>query len=325
MLSETFKSKEIVYLENPQDVLTEVQNITLLMFRQFDFNTVKNIFDDILKLFGGNYPGYRKCNTMYHDLHHTTNCMLVMARLIHGASLNGIAFTKRDVALGLISALMHDTGYIQSVEDDTGTGAQYTLTHILRSIYFMERYFLDHGYPREDFLACRNFLRCTGFEVKIDEIRFHSWEHEILGKILGTADLLAQMGANNYLVKLPFLYYEFKEGAVPGYADEFDLLKKTPNFWGLVKERFATELGQVDRYMRDHFRVRWGINQDLHRLAIERNLGCLELVLENFAASYPEYVRRENIMEISGGIGRVNRNQRTYELPVLKSSSSESG
>jgi hypothetical protein len=127
---------------------------------------------------------------------------------------------------------------------------------------------------------CSNLLNCTGIDVKINEIEFQTREHEILGKILGTADLIGQMSSEDYLRKLPALYREFKEGQVPGFEDELDLLRKTPDFWEVVKERLALELGQVDLYLRDHFRVCYGIDQDLHRQAIEENIQHLQLLLQ---------------------------------------------
>lgn len=284
MIPETFEFADLVYIEDPHEVLAEVKKTISLMFPHFDFNQVKDVFNDILRLFEGRYPGYRKCNTCYHDLNHTTDCFLVMARLMHGASVNGIAFEEGDVTLGLICALMHDTGYIQTVADDTGTGGKYTLIHIERSIEFMEEYLFDHGYPLEDLEVCRNFLRCTGLEVDIQEIEFQSRAREIIGKILGTADLIGQMADNNYLGKLPFLYHEYEEGGVPGFDNEFELFRKTPDFWEGVKKRFATELGQVDGYLRHHFRVRWGVDQDLYRKAIDRNMERLQAILEKRGA-----------------------------------------
>jgi hypothetical protein len=311
MLSENVKYEEaVVAIDNPHDVLAEVKSIVALMFRQFDFNQVQNVFNDILHLFSGNYPGYRHCNTLYHDLKHTTDCLLVMARLMHGAMANRVAFTKKEVALGLISALMHDTGYIQTLEDDTGTGAKYTQSHIQRSIKFMEKYFRTNGYASEDFQACVNFLRCTGLEVKIDQINFPSRGQAIIGKMLGTADLIGQMSDKHYLEKIPYLYREYKEGGVQGFEDEIDLLRKTPNFWEFVKRRFATELGQVDGYLRTHFLVRWGINQDLHRQAIDRNIRCLRSLLESRDRDYPKYLGREDLTGILAKMKRANGNLR---------------
>jgi|WetSurMetagenome_2_1015567.scaffolds.fasta_scaffold244370_2 hypothetical protein len=294
LLSTSVTCPERISLDNLSDVMGEVKDTILLIYKKFNFNQFEQVFGDILKLFNGNYPGYRRCNTFYHDLSHTMDCLLVTAKLIHGAGLNGIVFTRRDVTLGLISALMHDTGYIQAVEDNAGTGAKYTLSHIERSIAFMKKYFHDNAFPPEYLPVCRNFLRCTGLDVKIAEIKFQSREHEILGKILGTADLIGQMANENYLEKLPLLYDEFKEGGVPGYNNKFDLLKQTPAFWEMVKKRLVNELGQVDRYLRDYLRVLWGINQDLYRQAIDHNIERLQAFL---AAPRPTFqgIREANI------------------------------
>jgi hypothetical protein len=287
LLSTTVTCPERGSLDNPDEVAREIRTIILLGYKNFNFNQFEQVFGDILKLFHGHYPGYRRCNTVYHDLSHTLDCLLVTAKLIHGAGLNGIVFTHRDVTLGLISALMHDTGYIQAEEDNTGTGAKYTVSHIQRSIEFMKKYFHEHGFPSEYLPICRDFLRCTGLDVKIAEIKFQSREHEILGKILGTADLIGQMANEKYLEKLPFLYDEFKEGGVSGYNNKFDLLKKTPAFWEMVKKRLDIELGHVDRYLLDYLRVIRGINQDLYRQAIERNMEQLQSFLAAPRPTFP--------------------------------------
>ena len=270
---------QLITIENPYEVMAEVKKIALLIFPDLDFCQIERVFGDILKLFHGRYPGYRRCNTAYHDINHTMDCFLVMAKLIHGAVVDRINFTKKDVSLGLISALMHDTGYIQTVSENNGTGGKYTLCHIERSIEFMEKYFQDNQFPAEWLSICRNFLKCTGLDVRVAEIEFDSREHEILGQMLGAADLIGQMADKHYLEKLHFLYSEFKEGGVPGYMDETDLLQKTPGFWEMVKQRFVSELGQVDLFLRHHFRARHGIDQDLYRVAIDRNIERLQFLL----------------------------------------------
>ena len=287
LLSTSVTCPERVALHHHAEVLKEIRTIIGLAYKNFNFKQFDQVFRDILKLFHGHYPGYRRCNTFYHDLSHTLDCLLVTAKLIHGAFLNGVVFTHRDVSLGLISALMHDTGYIQAEEDNQGTGAKYTFSHIQRSIDFMKKYFHDHGFPAQCASICSNFLKCTGLDVNIAEIKFQSREHEILGKILGTADLIGQMANENYVEKLPFLYDEFKEGGVQGYRDRFDLLQQTPAFWEMVKKRLDLELGQVDRYLRDYLRVLWGINQDLYRQAIDRNMDRLHSFLTALRPNFP--------------------------------------
>lgn len=290
--------EDLVPMGNPQEVLEEVKKIVHLMYPAFDFNPVEDVFKDVVKLFRGEYPGYRACNTWYHDLKHTTDCLLAMARLIHGGFVQGRVMKERDVALGLIAALLHDTGYIQTVEDDNGTGAKYTMVHVDRSIEFMRIYFAQRGYSAKDFLFCRNCLKCTGLEVKIDALQFISPNNETLGQMLGTADLLGQMADQTYLERLRFLYHEFKEGGVPGFADELDLLQKTPAFWEFTQKRLAGELGGVDRLMRDHFRVRWGIDQDMNRETVERNIANLQFILVNHGDDYQRYLRRDASIRI---------------------------
>jgi hypothetical protein len=118
--------------------------------------------------------------------------------------------------------------------------------------------------------------------------------------MLGTADLLGQLADRTYLERLPFLYREFLEGKVPGFESELDLLRKTPAFWEFTQFRMITELGNVDRYMRDHFKVWWGIDRDLNRDSIEENIAYLKFILENHVSEYPNYLRRGGLLEILG-------------------------
>lgn len=127
----------LVDMEDPQSVRDEVRAIFFMAIPGFDFKPVDMVFRDMVKLFSGKYPGYKGCNTKYHDLKHTTDTFLAMARLIHGALVKGLDIDNKAVTQGLISTLMHDTGYIQHIDDNKGTGAKYTLVHIERSIEFI--------------------------------------------------------------------------------------------------------------------------------------------------------------------------------------------
>jgi hypothetical protein len=281
-------------MENPESVFDEVRAIVLMMFPEFDFGTVERVSKDIVRLFSGQYLGYRECTTQYHDLKHTTDAFLAMARLMHGAFVCGGNLSKEHVDLGLICALMHDTGYIQSLDDDVGTGAKYTRIHIRRSIAFMENYIADNGLSKKDFTHYSDIFSCTGLDTKINEIRFASREIELLAKMLGTADLLAQMADRTYLEKLPFLFYEFREGGIMGYDTELDLLKKTVAFYALTRKRFASELGNVNEYIRYHFKSRRNLDRDLYMEAIERNISYLKFILEHHEEDYRDYLKRDD-------------------------------
>ena len=287
--------KQFDNIIRPENIFKEVTAIILLVFPNFHFDLLNSVYYDIVKLFNGEYFGYRKCNTSYHDLRHTEGCLLAMVRIIHGASLKGNKFSEKDVNLGLISAIMHDTGYIQTDEDGDGTGGKFTIVHIDRSIEFMKKYLIRRGFFSNDYRFCENCLKCTGLNVKIKDICFLSPENELMGKILGTADLIGQMADPLYLEKLPSLFEEYHEADVTIYEDELDLLKKTPDFWKFSQNRFVTELGNVDRYLRDHYRVRWGIDRDLDRESIEKNIAELQHILEHHPTDYHHYLQRQEV------------------------------
>ncbi len=296
MESMTPQISTLVNMESPQDVLGEAKKILLVMFPQFDVGPLDRVFFDVLSLFRGGYPGYRACDTEYHDLKHTTDTFLAMARIIHGAGVTGHPFSEWSVSLGLISALFHDSGYLLNL-DEKGPGAKYTMIHIHRSISFTDNYFAARGFSREDFHFCRNILNCTGLDVRIDEIRFTSNENEILGKMLGTADLLGQMADRTYLEKLPFLYDEFKIAEVPGLGSELDFYRNTPKFFDMTMDRFQHELGGVSQYMRPHFRVRWGIDEDLYMSAIERSMAFLKQILGQHPDDCRKHLRRAGVIQ----------------------------
>ncbi|MCF8146286.1 MAG: hypothetical protein K9N21_20455 [Deltaproteobacteria bacterium] len=281
----------LVNMESPQDVLDEAKHILLMLFPQFDIGPLDGVFHDVLSLFEGGYPGYCACDTQYHDLKHTTDTFLAMARIIHGAGVSGHPFSEWSVALGLISALFHDAGYLLTF-DEEGPGARYTMSHIRRSIAFMDTYFAPRGFSREDFEFCGNILNCTGLDVKIHEIRFTSHENEMLGKMLGTADLLGQMADRTYLEKLPFLYDEFKIAGIAGLGSELDFYRNTPGFYAMTIDRFQHELGGVNQYMRHHFRARWGIDDDLYLSAIEESITFLKQILEQHPDTPRKHLRR---------------------------------
>src|SRR6476620_5619610 len=49
-----------------------------------DFAPVARAFNDVKALFEGDFPGYLRCDTLYHDARHTLDMTLAMARLIEG-------------------------------------------------------------------------------------------------------------------------------------------------------------------------------------------------------------------------------------------------
>ena len=254
---------------------TDVRAIVRLMHPAFDFTHYARAFADVVRLFIGDYPGYRACNTAYHDLTHTLAVLLATARLLHGTSVARAPFSARTVCLALTAALLHDVGYIQSEEETEGTGARYTLTHVTRSIDFLRGYFACHGRSAQAAEDAAAMIRCTDLAVPMADIAFATGEVRLAGCVLGSADLLAQMADEIYIEKLSSLFEEFHEAGIPGYETELDLFQATHAFNHAMQGRLAGPLEGVAPHMLDHFRTRWGTERDLYQENINKNLNFL--------------------------------------------------
>ena len=287
----------IIFIKEPKNVLNEVKHIISTIDPELDYSIVEEAFTDTVKLFRGEYSGYRACNTRYHDLDHTIAVFLATGRLIHGVFLTGRSFSKRNIVLGLIAALFHDAGFIQTEDDTTGTGAKYTIGHEERSIEFAKNYLKDKGYKKDDINDCANIILCTILEISPSDIQFRNNGVELLGKIVGTADILAQIADRIYLEKLLYLYEEFEEARIPGFDSEIELLKKTETFYkGLSKKRMDEELGGIASVMRIHFKNRLGIDKDLYQEYINKNIEYLKSILEIHEDEYRQMLRRGGIV-----------------------------
>lgn len=284
---------DLTDMKDPKRVFEEVQSILGMIFQEPSYQMIERAFTDTIRLFNGEYPGYRQCTTPYHDLKHATDSMLAMTRLIHGAVLEGHSLTEPQASFGIMCALMHDTGYIQKEEDTEGTGAKHTGSDTIRSIEFIKGYLRDNLLISDQLPPCDDILICASLETRTAEFSFPSPLVELLCKLLGTADLMGQMADRTYLEKLLHLYKEFREAEVAGYKDELDLFKKTNDFYERVKKRLREEFDGVCDYAQHHFRERWGIDRNLYLEAIESNIRYLTYVLENHEKNYRNHLRRE--------------------------------
>ncbi|MBZ0157150.1 MAG: hypothetical protein K8I29_13170 [Alphaproteobacteria bacterium] len=291
---------DLVNMESPQAVYDEVRHIVSLIHPGFPLPLLDTVFRDTVRLFRGRYPGYRACTTEYHNLKHTTDVLIALARIMHGASLKKAPLSEEGVFLGLLSALLHDSGYIQAADDRKGTGAKYTLIHVERSVAFAEAYCARKRYPAGYAEKCTSMIRCTNLNTPVGEIPFLSEEVELVGRMLGAADLVGQMADRVYLEKLLFLFYEFKEGLLKGYSSERDLLQKTLTFYEHTKSRLDSDLGGIHRYLRHHFRERWGMDKDLYARAIESNIKHLRFILDDSGKDHRSHLQRGGIVKRLG-------------------------
>jgi len=278
-------------------VITEVKQLFHEIYPQADCFLFDHTAQSVVDLYRGHYPRYLACNVGFHDLQHTTDTLLALMRLIHGASLSELVLPADDVVVALSAAMLHDTGYIQREEEVEGTGARFGPVHEERSVAFTLSYFRQRGVAQATTELCVALICCTRFSECIEDLPFVGLAGKTLGKMLASADLAGQIADRTYLEKLLFLYREFDEGQMGNYRDEFDLLQKTLEFYSLVDRRLRTDLEDMRRYYRPHFSQRWGIDDDLYASTIERNLDYLHYLLTHHPDDYREKLNRGGLID----------------------------
>ena len=280
-----------VDVEDASQVRDAVLALFAARYPGADFAPLARAYDDLGALFDGSFPGYLACDTLYHDVRHTLDMSLAMARLIDGHERSCAAADRlgaRRALLGVLVALLHDTGYIKRAsESQVENGAVFTKVHVSRSADFILGYLPQLGFAAEAPLAAR-LVHFTGYEMDIDDIRVDQPKDRMLGYLVGTADLIGQMSDRMYLEKCrEFLYREFvwaniaRETLPDGrevvrYASAQDLIIKTPGFYEYVaRTRMEKKLGGVDRFAAAHFD-----GPNLYQSEIDRNMTFLRQVIE---------------------------------------------
>ncbi len=295
----------LVDTSNPKNALREVKSIFSYHYSPRNFSEVRRCYTLVVDLFQGRFPGYRACNTEYHNLNHTIDVFLATARLLDGYNLKKNKGLSSSCAINLLNAaLFHDTGYIQEDWDKEGTGAKYTMEHVERSIIFLARHSETCNISPEAIANISQMILCTNLSTPVDEMSFISKEGEIGGKILGTADLLGQMADRVYLEKLLFLYYEFKEAGIGGYKTEYDIILKNVDFYEMTKKRFQNELMKMYRYALYHFRERFNIDKNLYLQAINRHIAYLKKIIRDDRTNFRQKLKRGSWVNTAGQIER---------------------
>ncbi len=269
----------LVDMESPRAVLGEAETVIGQLSPHADTAAMRSAFNQTVSLYRGEWQDTRGCNTKYHDLKHITDCFLAMVRLMHGAVQTGMVLSDRQVHQGLVAALLHDVGYLQHSEDTDGTGAKYTAFHVRRGMDFIQRHFAAFGLQESEVHACMAMIHCTDINCDPALVPFDDDIGAQLGKILATADIVAQMADRTYLEKLLFLYCELDEAKISDFGDDVDLLHQSKSFYIRMADRFKTQLSSVNRFMIHHFRAHWNIDADLYQRAIDNQRVYLTKVL----------------------------------------------
>lgn len=271
----------IVNTTKPADVSDTVRGIYQDLYQKDAPRNLGQAFADLGLLYQGKYPGFHECETDYHDVQHVLDVTLAMARLLNGCvrSTGTGTVSERLFLFGIITALYHDCGYIRHRKDTRhSNGAEYTPIHVSRGARFLEEYMPRIGMADLAYAAART-IHFTGYEIPVDKIRVPAPEFRLIGNLLGSADILAQMADRCYLEKCyDRLYPEFVLGGIARkrrpdgseqvlFASAADLIFKTPHFYVGANKRLRQDLGGCYNYIEKHFG-----GQNLYFDELEKNV-----------------------------------------------------
>jgi hypothetical protein len=250
---------------------------------------IERAFEDLGRLYAGEHPDYLPCDTSYHDIQHVLDVTLAMVRLMDGYERSrevtrshvgdAPAMPAACFALGVVTALFHDFGYLRRRRDRRHRyGAEYTLTHVTRGSKHLHRYLPRIGLRRYA-AAGAALVHYTGYERRAETIPLNGTLLRRIGHMLGTADIIAQMADRCYLEKCrDRLYPEFVEGGLAArdeadrrssvmFRSVEDLMGKTPRFYKTATTRLNDQLGSAHGYAGKHFG-----GQNLYFDEIDKNM-----------------------------------------------------
>jgi hypothetical protein len=273
-------------------LFAEVKSIYAASYGGSSAATLERALERTRQLFEGRFAGYRACNSEYHDLRHTLSVVLAVARLADGYNLERPPLPERLFLDLLLATCLHDTGYIQESWDTEGTGAKYASRHEERSIAFLQRHYQQFDVPPEELPVLVGFIRATDLKQRFGELPFSGPQERDAAALLATADLLGQMSDRDYLEKLLFLYYEFKEAGIPGFQTEYDVLRKTGDFYVLARQRLKASYLSMYALARAHFRERHGVDANLYMIAISRQLRYLRGIIRDESTNFRTKLKR---------------------------------
>jgi hypothetical protein len=279
-----------VQVSSPSAVRSAVGELFAELYPQSAFDPVCLAFLDFERFFRGLDPDYHGVDTAYHDIQHTLDMTLALARLITGYERSA-AIEERlgpdRASLGLITALFHDAGYLRhrTLDRNFENGAEFTLTHVSRSADFLRAYLPTIGLQRYVPVATQ-IVHFTGYELSLDSIELDCPKDSTIGHLLGTADLIAQMADRCYLEKCrDRLFAEFvlagiaiedgPLGTLVRYRSGKDLLAKTPSFYERsARDRLERSFNGSYRYLEAYFE-----EENPYVIFVKKNLDYLAQII----------------------------------------------
>ncbi len=288
----SFDVANIVNVTDPVSVSDAVKCIFLDLYPHASTAILEQAVSDISRMYRGEHPDFAPCDTGYHDLQHIMDVTLASARLLDGyerTQSNGKRLGEELFAFGILMALFHDSGYLRKRDsEDHRQGAEFTLIHVSRSEERLKSYLPSAG--MSELSEAAKVIHYTGYEIPIEHVQVTSPVYQVIGSLVASADILAQMSDRCYLEKCyDRLYSEFVLAGIARkrngsgneqviFSSPQDLVIKTPEFYRGARKRMNDALNGVYRYAEKHF-----CGQNLYLEAIEKNILFAEYMIAHNA------------------------------------------
>jgi len=233
----------------------------------FDRDLLHSSFAHVERLFAGAQPGYLACDMPYHDLRHSLDAALAMARLVDGCRIDRCD-ASLEAELGLVAvllALLHDTGFLRRTVEASLRGPQLAATHEARGAAFAADYLRGTSLAHHAGLA--PLIMATRMAVAPATVLAGHHDAAItIGRMLGSADLLCQMADRKYLERC--YHHLYPELVIGGgdrrrttdgrqevlFRDARDLVAHTPGFFeNVARPRLEQDFANVARHLASHF------------------------------------------------------------------------
>lgn len=225
---------------------------------------VKDLFDNLVKLYNGEWPNYESCQVGYHTLDHALDVALATARMIAGwqKTPDKPPISEELFISGIAAAAFHDAGFMKDKGDTDGSGGKYTYTHVPRSQTIAELYLKEQGWSAETILHVSKAISLTEFHERpyLTGV-FESEEEKAVACMVATADLVAQMADIGYIKRINNLFDEFEEAyAYEGrdvlsqrgiyiFNSAQEMIDGTINFYENFVLPRLKDLGRMDKYL----------------------------------------------------------------------------
>ncbi len=267
----------------------------------FDTELLRKVHYDIVDIFEGNTPPFRRNMLPYHTLRHTMMVALAAMRFMHGLFFMGRRVDNETILQGMLCAYFHDIGMLTKT-DEPPNPFQHISTHEKRSADFLLDYIAANSLPIELAEEAEIIIGYTRLSSDPKEFPFHSRKAQMLGQVIGASDILSQMGDRYYLELLPALFGELASGRLTPHNGVVELMHETIFFYHdtVFNRLFNTYIDVIDA-MRLHFAIYQGIDSNLYLKAANKNIDYLQTILPpSSSTEYPKHLLRRQVPILIG-------------------------